>query len=138
MRKRIGFALACLSLTMTAASAAAAIPGPQRAVWPELFGARQIAPGLYSDSADTDAMLALKRQTDATVRGFFGEQRATPRVILCSAEPCHRAFGNGPRGLTYASHLVLIAPRGINATILSHELVHAELHRFMGVGDIVD
>ena len=130
-------ALAFLGFIATAAAAAAALPGPQRALCPQCYGLSPIGGGIFTDAPhEADRLRALVETANRSVEVFFGTRGAAPRIILCTEAPCHQTFGSKPRGLTFGYHLVLIAPKGINRTIVTHELVHAELHRFMDIGDL--
>lgn len=130
---RIGLAVLLLSAT----AAYAALPGPHRALTPLLFGLHKIAPNTYSDAPDKAPIhLALMSAARLQAAEFFGPLTTNPRHIFCTTTACAERFGLRTRGLNYGSHFNFISPRGLNVSIITHELVHSELHRTMGLRDI--
>jgi hypothetical protein len=139
MTRRTVFALAAAALTLTGAALAAATPGPHRALCPACYGLTEIAPGLWTDdAANAPALRRMAGQGVATVSAFFGTPEATPRVIFCQTTGCQDAFDIRPSAVTYGTSLILVAPKGINEMILTHELTHVALHRRQGITDILD
>ena len=135
MFRWIRITLALLILSATAAYAA--LPGPHRALTPKLFGLHKIAPNTYSDAPDkAHTHLALMSAARLQAAEFFGPLTTNPRHILCTTTDCAERFGLFGRGLNYGFHLNFIGPRGMNVSIITHELGHSELHRTMGFSDI--
>ncbi len=130
--------LAIAGLIMITAAAAAATPGPHRALCPTCFDMVEIGDGLYADVSDearAAELVALVRISQSNVSNYLDGWSASPRILLCTkAEgPCTRMFGNlGPRGTAWGASLVRLNPLGMNKTIMTHELLHAELHTRMG------
>ena len=133
-----GLLALCLVLGVSAFS----MVGPQQALWPTLNGWSRLGGTVYTDDpARRDDLLALMRRANNEVAAFFGPLQSSPRVILCTKESCVRKLIRGnpaPRGLTYGAQLMIIAPDGINQTILTHERAHAELHHMMKLSDLWD
>lgn len=125
----------CLGLT----AAYAALPGPHRALTPGVFGLTEIAPDLWIDDPARAAVArGFARQADDTAAAFFGPLRTHPRIILCATQDCADRFGLKPSGLTYGHHLILVGPKGQNPVIVTHERIHAELHRSLRLSDLWD
>jgi hypothetical protein len=128
----IGLAAATLAVFVTAAAAAA--PGPHRALCPQCFGLAAIGDDIFTDDPgradEFRQMIALARERDAA---FFGSQlKARPRLITCTTRRCDVAFGGGTnaKGTTYGDLLIRFGPLRLVESIFAHELVHAELaHR---------
>ena len=115
-----------------------AIPGPQRVLVPEGFGLTEIAPRVWTDAPDrAEALLALARGAQDRVAAAFGGDPPRPTLVLCSTEPCARDFGVGGNGLALGPFAVLVAPGGLTAGTLTHEMTHARLHRGMGLRTLV-
>lgn len=117
-------------------------PGPQQAIWPSLHGWSEIAPNVFTDDPEKSSdILALTESADREVAAFFGALKSTPRIVICTKEPCVRQLIRGnpaPRGLTYGAHLIIIAPKGVDQTIITHERTHAELHKMARLSDLWD
>lgn len=126
------------SLITVAAAAAAFVPGPHRMICPTCFGLQKAGPGLYTDAPperQTELREMLETADRETAR-FFGELISSPRVVACASQKCVEAFSRGyvASGVTFGSYAIRIAPRGIHQKVITHERMHAELHR--RVGDI--
>lgn len=114
-------------------------PGYHRAITPGLFGMAHPAPNLYiDDPSQAEIVLAHIAAAEATTSDFFGALSANPTYVVCTTQVCKEDFGITPIGLSLGYQLILIAPGGVNELIFTHERVHAELHRSMGVRDIFD
>ncbi|MGB7337191.1 MAG: hypothetical protein WBD01_15500 [Salaquimonas sp.] len=125
----ISFTLMVLSVLGTAA----AIPGPQRALAPGLFGLTQIDQSTFIDATTkADEAKSLIIKANSTLKAFFGELKSSPKIVICTQESCFDRFGGGPRGITYGYDLIKIGPKGFNEMIITHELFHGELHKRMG------
>lgn len=126
-----------ISLCALAIVAYTAFPGWHRALTPTLFGMHKIAPNIYSDAPDkSKPHLALISAARTQASDFFGPLQTNPRYILCTTDRCTKRFGLRTRGLNLGYHLILIGPKGINASIITHEIAHSELHRTMGLRDM--
>lgn len=124
-------------LILSAPVAYAALPGPNRAFTPTVFGLHKIAPNTHSNAPDKAHIhLALMSAARQRASEFFGPLTTNPRHILCTTKTCAKRFGLYTRGLNYGYHLNFIGPRGMNVSIVTHELAHSELHRTMGLSDI--
>ncbi|MDE2383285.1 MAG: hypothetical protein KGO53_01595 [Alphaproteobacteria bacterium] len=140
--KRIA-AFSCLCLLLVSGVAAAALPGPQRALAPGLFGLSEIAPGVFTDDvSEQQRWLGIKAHGEARVQAFFGELKAQPRFILCTHQECERRFGfTGVTAQTFGWHMIHLPPRaletpGLGFILMAHERTHAELHWRMGLGGL--
>jgi len=130
---------ACGLLLLVAGTAAAAIPGPQHALCPACFGLTRIAEGVYTDAPERAAELAsFPAAADATASAFYGSRESGPRLILCASRACAASFGVKAAGVTFGWHLVVIGPSGLNATIVTHERLHAELNVRLGLRSLTD
>ena len=141
MKRRIlrWLSFGAAGLALAAGVAFASVPGYHRAATPGLFGMTQAAPNLYiDDSAQADAVLALIAKAETATIAFFGELRANPIYIICTTQQCKDDFGIKPRAITVGYHWILVEPKGVTQLILTHERIHAELHRFMGISDILN
>lgn len=135
MRKKIIWLLAIILGTTTIAYGA--LPGKHRALTPNLFDMVEIAPNLWIDQPSLAAStIALVEDARARSAAFYGKILSNPTYIICTQQLCAKTFGMTTRGLTYGAEAVFIGPMGINATIIFHEQIHADLHSYMGVTDI--
>ncbi len=123
-----------IGLILTGGVAVAAIPGPQRAFAPSLFGLTEIAPNIFTDAPDQAAdWLSIYERANDRDRQFFGELLAAPRYILCTTMTCERTFGKrGNVAQTYGWSYIHIPPLAlqnpkIGEILMAHERVHAEL-----------
>ncbi len=125
--------------------AAAAIPGPQRAIAPQYFGLHEIAPNVFTDdNSRAEEWLQLRDAANLKVQNFFGELESKPRYILCSTIACEHIFGkNGNVAQTYGWSLIHVPPKAltekdVGLALLTHERVHAELVYRWGASAIWD
>jgi hypothetical protein len=125
--------------------AAAAVPGPQRAFAPTLYGLTEIAPNVFTDDLRQKAKwLELRERANARVENFFGQLKARPRYILCSHLECEFIFGkNGSIAQSYGWSLVHVPPKALEGdevgiALLAHERVHSELLYRWGVSALWD
>lgn len=103
---------------------------------PACSGFREVAPRIYADSQASDA------QIDAGLQNFDAAQdmlqkvdpdrAADPVWLLCLSGDCGVTTGPRPQAMAYMNLFVFVYPDGANATILTHELAHAELHARLG------
>lgn len=112
-------------------------PGYHRVLTPALFGASKVAPGIFLDAPEQrDAVLALLSRAQRTSAAFFGTPPRQPRLIVCTTAICAQRFGLRVRGVALGMRTMLLAPGGVNATILTHEQVHIDLRQRMGLWDV--
>jgi hypothetical protein len=121
-------------VTLMSGIAAAAIPGPQRALVPTFYGLTEIAPDVFTDDpSQKSKWMDMREVANARVHNFFGTLKANPRYILCSKMTCEHIFGkNGNIAQSYGWSIIHIPPkalegRAVGITLLAHERVHAEL-----------
>ena len=121
-------------LTLTGGIAAAAIPGPQRAFMPALYGLTEIAPNMYTDDPNRKAeWLEIYRAASVRDEQFFGTLVSSPRYILCATMACERIFGmRGNVAQTYGWSMIHLPPkalgnRDVGIILMAHERVHAEI-----------
>ena len=114
--------------------AAAALPGPHRALAPTLFGLTEIAPDIFTDAPARKAdWLAIVEAANVRDRLFFGTLQASPRYILCATMACERTFGKqGNVAQTYGWSMIHIPPKAlenfdVGVILMAHERVHAEI-----------
>ena len=126
-----------LAALVFAGLAWAEVPGPHRALTPELAGMVQVAPRLHVDAPGEAARVqALIAAAERRTAAFFGPLQADPVWVVCTTRACAEALALRANGMTYAAHLIVIGPRGVNPIVLTHERIHAELHRHVGLRDV--
>ncbi|MCI2399372.1 hypothetical protein [Aliiroseovarius subalbicans] len=141
MRKRFSITLILSLVLGLSASVSFANGGLGRALRSSPPGVVQIAPNVFiDDRVKAEKALRDLEQARAQVARFFGPAQSDPRIILCTTAPCKTTYlgKGGPRGKTWAYHVVALGPKGVNRMIMAHELSHAELHRRMGLRDVLD
>ena len=70
------------------------------------------------------------------MQDFFRRPVPKPTVLICTTERCYRhAEGKGgvAKALSWSTRLLLVSPRGLGATIISHELTHIEFRNILGI-----
>lgn len=134
MRLRHALLIAALSVFPLAGIAAAAIPGPQRMLAPELYGLHQIAPGVFIDNlTEAPSALAMISASRQSVAAFFGELHASPRYVLCSSLTCSQRFGESggvARSFGWSAIAMphkALEDKAVGQSLFTHELVHSEL-----------
>ncbi|MEO8686030.1 MAG: hypothetical protein ABI414_14460 [Devosia sp.] len=133
MRIRSWLAGAIVVLILAGGTAAAAIPGPQRALCPQCFGLTAIGGDAFTDNpAQADQLRQLIATADEEIAKFYGPLQSHPRYVLCTTPECLATFGGGSTGITYGWQLIRIAPHGLRPTILTHERLHAEIAARLG------
>ncbi|MEO5808244.1 hypothetical protein [Devosia sp.] len=124
---------AAVFLVLASGAAAAAIPGPQRALCPQCFGLIAIGDDAFTDDpAQADHFRQLMATADSAIAEFYGSLQSHPRYVLCTRPQCLATFGGGSTGITYGWQLIRIAPQGLRPAILTHERLHAELAARLG------
>ena len=121
-------------LIVGTSAAAYALPGPHQSLFPRSNNLVEIAPNIYTDSKDrSEEFTEMLRKSWETVDEFFVERRSNPRIVICTKPECEKRVFNreGPRGIAYGYSLIILAAKGANETILTHELSHTELKRRM-------
>jgi hypothetical protein len=136
---------ALAGLVVSIGVAAAAIPGPQRALAPEYYGLHEIAPSVFTDDVARSAdWLNMRDAANIKVQAFFGALKSQPRYILCSTMACEHTFGkSGNVAQTYGWSYIHVPPKAIDEKdvgliLLTHERVHAELVYRWGVSALWD
>lgn len=128
-------------LVIVGAAATAALhftyPAAAAAGCPSCYGFTDLGDGVYVEGdMSPDRRAAAKATIEtarARVRGFYGDLRSSPRVLLCATEACYRPLGGGSRGVTLLDRALILSPRGADTVIAAHELAHAEFHRRIGL-----
>lgn len=124
---------AIVVLILAGGTAAAAIPGPQRALCPQCFGLTAIGDDVFTDDlAQADRFRQLIATADEEIAKFYGPLQSHPRYVLCTTPECFATFGGGSTGITYGWQLIRIAPHGLRPAIVTHERLHAEIAARMG------
>ncbi len=140
--RRYKFILSVLSIILcSSAVAAAAIPGPQRAIAPTWFGFHQLAPNIYASiklkPEELAPLISEIEHSTTAISAFYNQPLFTssifPRIILCPKDTCDAAFGvTKSRGIAYGSLLIRLNEKGLNRTIATHELSHIALKQRVG------
>ena len=124
---------AIVVLILAGGTAAAAIPGPQRALCPQCFGLTAIGDDAFTDDpGQADQLRQLIATADEETAKFYGPLQSHPRYVLCTTPECLATFGGGSTGITYGWQLIRIAPHGLRSAILTHERLHAEIAARLG------
>lgn len=116
-------------------------PALRGGLCPACYGLEKAAPGLWVEPAmSAPARARLVADVAAArrrVAGYYGPARAHLRLIGCATRGCDRRLGGrGAAAVTYSLGpfaVVRLAPRGLNETILAHELAHTETHARLGL-----
>ena len=140
--RRLALSVGVLLAIMTGA-VAWAYPTLAAAACPGCYGMERVAPGLIVEaSMETEVRRRVTSDlaaAHATVAAFYdGLDIDMPAVIVaCATEPCDRRLGGlGARATIYSTPFgsaIRVAPRGLDRTILTHEMAHVALHRRIGV-----
>ncbi len=139
IRRLIGASL--LGALLGAAAVMWFYPALAGAACPACFGLRRAAPGIYAEAtipaADRAQLVADVAAAKTGVAAYFGDFSAASRILACQSAACDRALGGrGAKAVTYSLGVytvIRVAPGGLNRTILTHELAHAEFHRRIGL-----
>lgn len=128
-----------LFLSAMAVTAYAAVPGKHRIITPSLYGLTEIAPKIWLDQTErADEISALVTLGKKNSAAFFEKNLAEPTYIVCTQPLCAIRFGMTTRGLSLGDKYVLIGPKGINEMIITHEQIHADLHSYLGISDVLE
>ena len=122
-----------------------AYPPLGAAVCPACYGFERVSAELVlprdPDPALAEALAADLAGARERIAATLGPSRARTVFIGCPDERCHRRMGGkGARATTYSTPLgsvVRVSPRGLNGTILTHELAHAAIHERIGVSRLL-
>jgi len=106
-------------------------------VCPGCYGLKRVADSLFVDRAmsveERTKLQETVARAAAQVAAFYGSFDQHPTLLVCATEECDRRLGGkGARAVTYGTTFIRLSPRGLNQTILAHELSHAELHARIG------
>jgi hypothetical protein len=107
---------------------------------PACYGMERAQPRVIVDAGMPPAMRGQLsdniRSGASIVSAFYGSFSREPIFIACSTEECDRAMGGGgARAVTFSTPFatfIRVSPRGIDPTIIAHEMAHVELHRRIG------
>lgn len=134
MRLRKVFLLAAAAIVSLSGVAIAAVPGPQRFLFPGAIGLTEIAAGVFTDQpATAHQQLAMISVARGKVGDFFGTIHTTPRVILCSTAECAHKFGESGNVAKSLGWSALFIPKKafddpvIGQVLMTHEMIHSEL-----------
>ncbi|MFC4113906.1 hypothetical protein [Nonomuraea zeae] len=143
LRARILAALVAFIVLLVAATAGVAFAYPSVAstTCPGCYGLTETEEGVYTEANLSDAQRSQVHQVVAQARqlviGFYGNQTSSPSLLICLTEACYqRIGGRKERGIAVLNRAVMLSPRGLNATIASHEMSHVELHNRLTSGDV--
>lgn len=113
------------------------------AAWicPACYGLERAEPLLYVDkqmpfeerSRLSTAIVAAKSH----VAEFYGTLVLEPVIVACSTQACDRRLGGrGAHAANFSGWkfaVIRLSPRGLNKTIVSHELSHVQAHQRVGI-----
>ncbi|MCF6443448.1 hypothetical protein [Nereida sp. MMG025] len=102
-------------------------------LFPPMFGLQRIAPSVWTDTTDPQIhqrLVTMVAASHARVDRLFGEVSSAARVLICTSDACSARLGaQGPRGIAYGTFVIKLAPRGVDAIIVTHELTHIARRR---------
>lgn len=102
-------------------------------ICPSCYGLRHMGQNIYTD-APSAAITTDVIRAQGMVAAAWGNLHANPRILICQTYPCQTRLGGGRAlGMSYGAWAVHIGPTGVNATIIAHELAHAELIHRVGI-----
>ena len=97
----------------------------------------QVSANIFVDQPEmADKAKQLFNESRENVATFYGPARSKPVIVMCTTISCQNKFGLRPLGLAVGRRTVLLAPNGMNTTILTHELLHIELRENYGIQDM--
>ena len=131
------------------AAFAASYPAVVAAACPRCYGFEPVGDRVYVGNDMTaeerrrlGENLASARET---VAAALGPTEARPFVFACSTDGCDRRVGGrGREGAAAEAQntpwfgVVRFGPRGIDETVLAHELAHVTLHEVVGAWPVMD
>jgi len=135
--KRAGISLAAVLLAAIV-SVPVFLPAAAAFVCPRCYGLTEIAPGVYAEIQSSEAeradLVSGLAAAEERIGAFYSQRQAAPPVVLaCVSLACDRRLGGkGAKARAYGSEFIHLSPAGWDATILSHELAHIELHARVG------
>lgn len=110
-----------------------ALPVLAASICPSCYGLRHMGQNIYADAPGAAIATDVIR-AQGMVAAAWGKLRANPRILICQTSQCQTRFGGGQAlGMSYGAWAVHIGPTGTNATIIAHELAHAELFHRVGI-----
>ncbi len=137
-----GLAVTAVALGIAAAATVAiAAPALAAVVCPGCYGLVRTPAGVMVEATvpierrgEIERLIA---SAEPPVRAFFGDIVRRPYVIACTTDACDKSLGGrGARAVTYSSlgfSVVRLSPRGIDRTIVTHELSHVQVHAIIGL-----
>ncbi len=73
-----------------------------------------------------------------SVTAFFGLTQTNPVVLVCSTATCNSRLAAGnAKARTFGDRFIVVSPQGDDATILAHELAHAEVNGRTGLWKMI-
>jgi len=138
MRKRLLIIAIIAAIPLLLSAGVLAFPMAGALACPMCYGLDPLGADTFVEHGMTPAERAhvadVLAEARNRVRAFYGELEATPRILVCSTEPCDRHLGGGgARGSSPGDIGLRLSPRGIDPVIASHELSHIELHHRLGL-----
>ncbi len=127
-------AILCM-IALSVSLAHARAPRLLKLTAPKAFGMTALTERIVVDPEMPPAKRALLpaalTEAGARLEPAWGRLLATPTIVACSSQPCFESFGGTGRGMHFGP-AILLGPRGLNATIIAHELTHAEVTERVG------
>jgi len=140
MRRRLLIWLPVALITLIASGVIVVItvwPPVAALACPQCFGLVPIADQVYAepdlDPEQRDRMLAMITAARRKIVAGYGSDSGTPRILVCRSADCYRRIGGGAEaGVAIMNRGLILAPRGADPVIATHELSHVEFHRRSG------
>lgn len=114
------------------------VPAVAAYACPRCYDLKPVGERIFVDQQMNGEQVCQIRQVVADarkrVKDFYGHLEQQPALLICSSARCEsRLAGGGGKARAFGSSFVLVSPAGRNATVLSHELSHIELHGRVGL-----
>lgn len=139
-RGRVWLLAALVALPIAAAAVVAvAYPAVAATTCPGCYGLERLAGDVYAEQGlppyRKRQVTSAVEEAERRVRDFYGDRRASPRILACLSDRCYRRIGGGgERGVAVLNRAVMLSPSGVDPVIASHEMSHVELHARLDAG----
>ncbi|WP_054941186.1 hypothetical protein [Paenibacillus ihuae] len=107
---------------------------PIHAVLIEYSNMKEVAPDLYVEpglqSSEQEELLRTVESAESKIAEVFGGRSSSPKIIAVQSQKALQKYAENSTGQTYYypwKNYIVIGPKGLNESVISHELTHAEL-----------
>lgn len=95
---------------------------------------KEVAPDLYVEpglqSSEQEELLRTVESAESKIAEVFGGRSSSPKIIAVQSQKALQKYAENSTGQTYYypwKNYIVIGPKGLNESVISHELTHAEL-----------